>query len=99
MKPKILIGICLMLVAAGTYFLKVQRTPDITRPNTPPELPTRLMTAKTEDDFIAAMLAEAQARLPSDYILTLEEREGIKSRAGAMAMRSNQSVGNDLSGN
>ena len=39
MKKKITIGICLLMVAVGTYFLKVQRTPDITSPNTPADLP------------------------------------------------------------
>lgn len=89
MRLKITIGICLLMVAAGTCFLKVQGTPAITRANTPPDLAgsaVQDMPAIAEDDFFAKMLDEAKAKLPSDYILTQEDLEQIRKSAVPRAL-------------
>ena len=89
MKKKITIGILLLMSAAGTYFLKIHTTTDPTRPNTPADLPAlavQEVPARTEDDFFAKMLAEAKAKLPSDYVLTPEELERMKKNAVPRAL-------------
>lgn len=81
MRFKLIIGICVLFVAASVYLLNTGGKPTPTKPDTTEEVELakgKEMERKTQPDAFAKAIAEAN--LPSDYELTAEEREKILNK-------------------